>query len=172
MITMERLMGAQQRCPRCTEHLPLEAFPERYRGKPGNYCTACSRAYKAAYRAAHRKPVVPRPVATLPPLVNRPAKARAITTYDGVHGALIRLYGRAGDHPCTSCAGPAHDWAYDHSDPHQRLSANANGYLRPYSLDLRKYRPMCRSCHGIADKGRPEVVARRADPKPNILAWW
>jgi len=48
-----------QRCPRCEQTLPLEAFPERYRGKPGNYCTNCSREYKSEYDCNHIPPEKP-----------------------------------------------------------------------------------------------------------------
>lgn len=68
--------------------------------------------------------------------------------YDAVHGRLRRLYGRASLRPCEHCGGVAKDWAYDHTDPNE-LSESANG---AFSLDLKRYFPLCSRCHLVFDQ--------------------
>jgi hypothetical protein len=50
------------------------------------------------------------------------------------------------------------DWAYDYSDPNARSDARRG----PYSLDLNRYIPLCRSCHK-----RFDLAHRTRD----LLAW-
>lgn len=73
---------------------------------------------------------------------------REVTTYSGVHMRLIRERGSAREHVC-SCGEPAAEWAYDHTDPEERVDGNRN---RPFSLDLSRYSPKCLPCHRRADK--------------------
>lgn len=65
-------------------------------------------------------------------------------TYVGMHLKVARKRGRAADHVCEDCGSGATDWAYDHSDPDQLYRPE---YGSPYSLDVDRYRPLCRDCH-------------------------
>lgn len=65
------------------------------------------------------------------------------TGYLGMHHRLRKLHGHAGEHPCRHCGERADDWAYDYGDPNQRLDQRRG----PYSTDLARYMPLCRSCH-------------------------
>ena len=65
------------------------------------------------------------------------------TSYTQAHIRVHRLHGRAADQTCLHCGNPAAEWAYDHSDPDQRVSATG----QPYSVDPDHYLPLCRSCH-------------------------
>lgn len=182
-----------QRCPRCTETLPLDAFPERYRGKPGNYCTECARAYRRAWERANRKPEVRPTCATIDctttvaggrthcakhhPRPPRPAPVRS-TTYRAVHQRLTRQRGKASGHTCP-CGAPAEQWAYNHTDP-APLSQEWNGKTVTYSADLDRYDALCRGCHvrrdGNGYEGGPlhrmNMARAGHDPAPQPRAWW
>lgn len=67
-------------------------------------------------------------------------------SYRGLHARLVRARGAASAHQCA-CGKRAGQWAYDHTDPDQLHSPGGS----PYSLDIRRYRPMCRSCHMTMD---------------------
>jgi hypothetical protein len=69
--------------------------------------------------------------------------------WSGVHNRLRSLFGKAAEHRCTDCHGPAAEWSYDNSDPDERPSAHG-----PYSLDLSRYTPRCVTCHRRFDLGR------------------
>jgi len=66
--------------------------------------------------------------------------------YRGLHMRIVKARGKASEHVC-SCGVQAQQWAYDHSDPEPKLSRLGS----PYSLDVRRYDPLCRSCHGKRD---------------------
>lgn len=78
---------------------------------------------------------------------------KADVTYAGAHRRLERYRGRAVGQACVDCAGPAHQWAYDHADPDERTEL-VGGYRVPFSVNPDHYRPMCRSCHKRFDLGR------------------
>lgn len=59
--------------------------------------------------------------------------------YKAVHLRLTKERGRAKDQVCVECEGQATDWAFDEPTG--------------YSTDLTRYRPLCASCHKVADHG-------------------
>lgn len=129
-----------QHCPRCSQDLPLDAFPERYRGKRGNYCILCAREYMREYTRTHRP-------------AKRPASKRTYSTkYGAIHMRLTRQRGPASNHPCALCGRTARDWAYDHNDQNE-ITTEWYGYTVAYSTDLDHYRPLCKPCHLRFDKG-------------------
>lgn len=67
-------------------------------------------------------------------------------TYRGLHARLARARGLASEYKC-SCGAAAEQWAYDHTDLSPKYSENGS----PYSLEIKRYQPMCRSCHGKLD---------------------
>jgi hypothetical protein len=67
--------------------------------------------------------------------------------YPGIHERLKALRGSATAYVCEHCDSDARDWAYDHTDPDQKFDPD-NG---PFSLDLTKYMPLCKSCHRRVD---------------------
>lgn len=69
-------------------------------------------------------------------------------TYAGAHSALYAERGKADQHLCVDCGGPATDWSYDNSDPRE-FTDPATGCA--YSPDTSRYQPKCRSCHRRAD---------------------
>ena len=72
-------------------------------------------------------------------------------TYAGMHSRLRQFRGRARDQRCVDCGGRAEHWSYDHSDPNARIDA-ATGL--PFSPDVDRYMPRCRTCHRRHDAGR------------------
>lgn len=160
-----------QRCPKCEKDLPLDAYYERHRGKPGNYCCDCNRAYLRAYAARRYKPK-PLPACAVldcqrkvkapdrsycarhhhtdakhgQPTWTRPAGV----DYRSAHRAVQRTRGPATNHTCRGCGQPAQDWAYRHDDPAER-SQQWYGKTVTYSLDPAHYDPMCRPCHSRFD---------------------
>lgn len=68
-----------------------------------------------------------------------------ISEYRQVHKSLKQIIGFASDFMCV-CGSRALDWAYQHTG--ETLYDDRG---RPYSLDLRRYAPMCRPCHKILD---------------------
>lgn len=64
---------------------------------------------------------------------------------------MRRKRGRAAGLPCADCGGPAHEWAYDHSDPDEAREVLGHGREVRFSFDLDRYRPMCRPCHTALD---------------------
>lgn len=68
--------------------------------------------------------------------------------YGAVHHRLITARGSARNQPCGHCGGSAIHWAYDHTDPEVRYSAQG----RPYSLKQDCYLPLCASYHTKFDR--------------------
>lgn len=66
--------------------------------------------------------------------------------YAAAHYRVQSARGRASDHPCADCQGPARDWSYEGGDPLERVEM-VKGSPRRYSLDVSLYEPRCRSCH-------------------------
>lgn len=81
--------------------------------------------------------------------------------YAGAHGRVKTLRGSATDHACDRCGSPAHEWAYDGTDPGPLFEG-----VMAYSADPNRYRPMCRSCHKKMDaaRRRAELLAARGMP--------
>jgi hypothetical protein len=71
-----------------------------------------------------------------------------VLTYDGAHGRLRKLNGRASGYPCALCGSAAAEWAYDHSDPDELTDQRG----RPYSLDAGRYMALCLPCHRRLDR--------------------
>jgi hypothetical protein len=76
----------------------------------------------------------------------------SIPSYGAIHQRLWRKRGKAAEHPCATCGKPATQWAYDHSDPNEVMGPEWHGLVVAYSLDLDRYRPLCRSCHAKEDE--------------------
>lgn len=70
--------------------------------------------------------------------------------YVAAHARLRRLRGPASDHPCARCHGPAAHWAYDHTDPNEKVGTD-HGQRVPFSVDPARYLPMCVPCHKAFD---------------------
>jgi hypothetical protein len=71
-------------------------------------------------------------------------------SYYAVHDRLRRIHGPARNHECVDCGQAAAEWSYDHSCPDERIELR-RGRPLPYSLDLTRYQPRCKSCHGTFD---------------------
>jgi len=63
-------------------------------------------------------------------------------TNTAAHERVRRARGRAAEHACQHCGGPAEHWAYDHADPDERQSARG-----PYSPNPDHYISLCVACH-------------------------
>lgn len=68
-------------------------------------------------------------------------------SYRTVHSRLTAQRGHARDFPCTDCGAEAKDWAYDYTDSDALTSSKG----QVYSIDLDRYRPLCKRCHAQAD---------------------
>lgn len=77
-------------------------------------------------------------------------------TYRRIHEIVQKMRGHAAGFSCVECGDRAHEWAYDHLDPDQRVmpddASQHAGF--PYSLNVDHYYPMCRPCHRTADLNR------------------
>ena len=89
-------------------------------------------------------------------LLQRPTRERhhawtgSDLSYGTAHDRVARERGRASEHTCVDCSGPAASWAYDHSDPQQKVDERG----RAYSGDTSRYEPKCFPCHKRADLAR------------------
>ena len=72
-------------------------------------------------------------------------------SYITAHIAVARERGKASEQDCVECGETAAHWAYTHDDPNELRSRQ--GW--PYSLDVARYVPMCRTCHKRYDLARP-----------------
>ncbi len=77
--------------------------------------------------------------------------------YRAVHGRLLRLRGRASQFECVDCGGRGEDWSYDHTDPNPGFDHRGC----PYSTDLSRYQPRCKSCHANFDDVPNRMLAAR-----------
>ena len=71
--------------------------------------------------------------------------------YKNAHLRVKRARGVPSNYPCAHCSAPAHDWAYDHTDP-APLIGEHRGSLLKYSGDPNYYIPLCTPCHKKFDK--------------------
>ena len=76
--------------------------------------------------------------------------------YKAVHQRLRTKRGKAADHLCVECFGPAKEWAYDHTDPHPLTDWVEGRSWVTYSADLDRYHPMCIKCHRNMDLGKAD----------------
>lgn len=67
-------------------------------------------------------------------------------SYEALHTRIKRARGRAAQYNCVECDGPADDWAYTYGCPRETQSPRG-----PYTTDISRYQPMCRSCHRSFD---------------------
>lgn len=72
-----------------------------------------------------------------------PRLRRAGAGYSAAHERVGFDRGLALDQICVGCGKPASHWAYDHTDPDEKLT----GEGWPYSLNSEHYQPMCAPCH-------------------------
>lgn len=91
---------------------------------------------------AHGDPKPERPIG--------PARQEEHASYRGdnagyitVHWRMRKANGPASNKRCQHCDSTASDWAYDHGDPDEKLSAEG----LQYSTKQNHYIPLCRSCH-------------------------
>lgn len=73
-------------------------------------------------------------------------------SYQAVHQRIRKQRGKASEHQCVQCEGKqaAAHWAYDHSDPNERVGTDGGCELS-YSTDPMRYQPMCTPCHKAYD---------------------
>lgn len=82
----------------------------------------------------------------------RKGDLQEVVGYAGAHRRVKRARGFAKEHACLDCGAPAVAWAYDHTDENALIGESA-GKSVPYSLDIERYDPLCRSCHTRRDMG-------------------
>lgn len=91
---------------------------------------------------------------------NREGRKEAVG-YANAHWRVKGERGRASEHACVDCAGPAQEWSYDHRDPDELTEAHPRtGEPMAYSLDPSFYSPRCKSCHGIFDNNLRKAGVR------------
>lgn len=87
----------------------------------------------------------------------------AARNYTEHHTMLRALRGKASEHPCHDCGGPARDWSYDRRDPAEVIEWQAGEVAwRVWSRDVDRYVPRCRPCHWRHDN--PTGAVRRRTP--------
>lgn len=82
----------------------------------------------------------------------------AARTYTQAHHAVATLRGKAREHTCVTCGGPAAHWSYTHSDPEEGRSKTGS----PFGRFPIHYAPRCHLCHkrfDLAVARRREMVA-------------
>ena len=72
-------------------------------------------------------------------------------TYRTAHTRLTQAKGKASQQDCVRCGKQALHWAYDHTDPDEKIYESPRGPIA-YSVDLDRYQPMCRGCHVKLDR--------------------
>ena len=119
---------ATQRCPRCRRFRDLAEFSPSQRGVIGRYCKACSNDYRRRNRRARRPP-----------------------SYVVMHVRIRKHRGPASQYTCWECGErQAMDWAYNHDDP-SPVVGKWKGERVVYSIDVMRYRALCRRCHSTLD---------------------
>lgn len=79
-----------------------------------------------------------------------------MVTYATAHARVARSRGKASEYLCDLCPRRASDWAYNYTDP-EELAEDG----RPYSLDVTRYAPMCKSCHRLHDFEKDPAMRAR-----------
>lgn len=103
----------------------------------------CLAHYRRASRRNWADPTLDGRDGSPGPRVERP-------NYNSAHDRVRALHGSSTLWLCVSCAAPAQDWAYLHTD--ERELRTGRGYA--YSADPNHYVPMCKSCHKTFDLRR------------------
>lgn len=80
--------------------------------------------------------------------------------YVNTHQRMRKAKGKASDHPCVDCGGPARDWSYRH-DGTMRLIDSVGS---PYSTDPDDYVPRCKACHNVYDGVNERKGKRPQEP--------
>lgn len=105
------------------------------------------------------------------PLHIEPRRGRPLDgehpTFAAIHKRLTRTLGRASEHDCVDCGGPAREWSYNNADPDE-LTAEISGRTRgrftvAYSLDISNYDPRCTSCHRKFDQAHKRLVSTQGE---------
>lgn len=93
--------------------------------------------------------------------LDRGESTRQISTYRGVHDALIRERGPARGHPCEApgCDRTATGWM--RVGPATHIGRNSHGKRVKWSADLSTYIRGCARCNARADHGGSLVACRR-----------
>lgn len=90
-------------------------------------------------------------------------------SYRALHTRIATERGKASNYACADCGEPAHEWAYDHSDPDE---VTTDGRHQPYSYDINHYQPRCKPCHRRQDAeargGRDAPVRSPAAPRATV----
>lgn len=68
------------------------------------------------------------------------------------HRRVWKLWGPASRYRCIDCLGPAKDWAYDGTDPTERLVMESRDRGQRYSQYPEFYAPKCKKCHLSRDR--------------------
>jgi hypothetical protein len=71
---------------------------------------------------------------------------KEVPSYARAHTRIKRRRGAAKRYSCVSCESKAAEWSYDHKCPNELWQDG-----RPYSADIDRYQPMCKSCHKFLD---------------------
>jgi hypothetical protein len=77
--------------------------------------------------------------------------------YRHAHARVAKYRGRAAEHACVDCAGPAQEWSYTVGCPRERtqwVGFKGESLLVAYSPDPDRYDPRCKSCHSKFDANR------------------
>lgn len=82
-----------------------------------------------------------------PSHVEKPGWRGEEVGYTAMHERIYRMRGPATEHPCWRCGTQADEWAYDHSDPRERVEQGKG----PYSTDPTRYMALCLPCHRKLD---------------------
>jgi hypothetical protein len=72
--------------------------------------------------------------------------------YGGAHDRIVAVRGKASEHSCVDCGGPARDWSLIHDAPDERIAASGCAAGLAYSLDVWAYEPRCAMCHKRYDQ--------------------
>jgi hypothetical protein len=137
-----------QRCPRCRQRRDTGQFSPSQVGITGRYCRPCLNEYRRRRRRAKKPP-----------------------GYAATHLRVNRYRGPASRHVCWDCRQrQARDWSYDHTDELEVIGV-WNGRKVAYSLDVMRYRALCRRCHSTLDARRrslPPVSPEGTDGSPTV----
>lgn len=113
-------------------------------------CDSQARARSGGLCIKHSARMLRHGTLTLPP---RPSGAAVANwagdgiKYKSAHHRVVRAKGKASQHPCELCNGPAQDWAYNHEDPTPLTAPDG----RLYSSKPEFYIPLCKTCHRRLD---------------------
>jgi hypothetical protein len=85
-------------------------------------------------------------------------------TWSGVHQRLKALWGSASNYCCVFCGASASEWAYDGTDPAQKIGPAGHLHCRVDSCWFSSwpefYMPLCRCCHRNRDAAAASAELR------------